>query len=164
MVGKCIALAFFLVVAAATAAHGWPGCEQDQIWAVVDGDAVTVYHQAAAYNCCMDGIAYDVREGAGTLEIRATEIATNPCACLCCYNLSVRVEDLAPGAWTLVYVWDDSDTGDTEQWTTEILVGGAAAGPAYIASTWRSGCLDGLAIPEPGLRLGAWGRVKALYR
>ena len=164
MSGKVLGWALLIVAILASAAWGWPGCDQDQIWAVVEGDAVTLFHHAAAYNCCLDSVANVVTQTPGRIEVRATEFASTPCACLCCYNLSVRLEDVSPGLWTLVYVWDDYDTGETEEWTEEIVVGGASPGPVFIASSSRSDCLDMTSSPEPRFDAGPWGRVKALYR
>ena len=149
---------------AAPGALAWPGCEEDVLGAVVSGDTLTVYHDAATYNCCMDGVEYTVAQDDSSIQIQETEIVPIPCACLCCYDVSVQVVDLAPGTYTLVFTWDDYDTGQWEDWTEEIIVLGNGQGGPTVATATNSGCIDPAVDSEFGIASDSWGRVRSLYR
>ncbi len=144
-------------------AGAWPGCEVDQISATVVGDTLTVLHEKAAYNCCMDGTDYSVTQDASTIHIQETELLTIPCLCLCCFNLSVQVADLAAGLYTVVFTWWDYDTSQWEEWTDQVTIGGGGGQPQVVAAT-NSGCLDPAIGAPRGVESGTWGRVKALYQ
>jgi len=146
----------------ASSAGAWPGCDFDEVTAAVQGDALVVTHRHAVYNCCMDSTTYAVTQGPGTILIEETEAVTIPCLCLCCFDLSVEVGGLAPGEYTLVFTWYDYDTGQPEQWTTQITVSGPGGGP-FVAGVTNSGCLDPNDPSSPGVESGSWGRVKTLY-
>jgi hypothetical protein len=154
-----------MLVARVSTALAWPGCEEDRLAAVVAGDTLTVQHDAATYNCCMDSVTYSVTQTEGTIEIREAEALTDPCTCLCCYNVSVQVEDLAAGDWTLVFIWYDYDTDRWEQWAEQITVldVGQSGSPVVISAS-DSGCIDPSSAPASGVSAGTWGRVKSLYR
>lgn len=165
MAGLVRGLAVLIVTLASPSAQAWPGCSVDRIHAVVAEDTVTVFHDAAAYNCCMDSVTYSVAQTSGRIEIVETERLTNFCTCLCCFDLSVQVEDVAPGTYALVLSWHDDETGQDEVWSEEIIVLGGGQGHAFVASSSSSGCL-----PMPGVSAGAggevadWGCLKSRYR
>ncbi len=98
------------------------------------------------------------------IEIVGPELITESCPCLCCYDLSVRIGDLAPGDYTVVFTGHD-DTNGWEEWAADIEVGdtGQTGRPSVVASA-NSGCIDPTAAPESGFESGTWGRPKALYR
>ena len=93
-----------------------------------------------------------------------TELLTEPCACLCCFNLSVEIADLAPGEYVLLFTWYD-DSGEWITWTDTVVVEDVGqGGTAHVGSTTNSGCVDPNDSPEPGVEPSLWGKVKAQYR
>lgn len=148
----------------APAAFAWPGCEEDLLHAEVSGSSVTVFHDDAAYNCCPDGFDYSVDVQGTEVYVVETEILTEPCLCLCCYDLSVEIENLAPGEYSLHFTWYDYDTVRWETWSDTVLIPDVGqGGAAYIGESTNSGCIDANAGPEPGVQCSAWGKVKAVY-
>lgn len=159
-IGPLVAL---ILLVGASSGAAWPGCEVDEFSAMVEGDALIVRHEAATYNCCMDSTTYTVTQSPGLIRIEEFEAVTIPCLCLCCYDLSVEVGGLEPGDYMLVFVWYDYDTGQPEQWTTQVTVSGPG-GPPFVAATTNSGCLDPTGVAPPEIESGSsWGRVKTLY-
>jgi hypothetical protein len=162
-----------LVLAAAlpSAADGqYLWCENaDQIYALVADSTITVHHVAAAYNCCPDGFEYAVTQQGNSIDLIETEVLSNPCLCLCCYNLSVEIEPVAPGAYTLAFHWDDYETGQWQVREIAVIVPGGDPGavPA-IAGVTTSECLhredvndpDQAPAPHPS----TWGTIKSFYR
>ena len=93
-----------------------------------------------------------------------TEILTEPCACLCCYNLSVEITDLAPGEYVLHFTWFD-DQGEWMTWTDTVVIPDVGqGGAAYVAGSTNSGCFDPTSAGGPDLEASPWGQVKAQYR
>jgi hypothetical protein len=157
--------AVFACLVCALPAFAWPGCEVDRIHAEVSGSPVTIFHDATAYNCCVDGFDYTVDVQGTEILVSEFEVVTLPCVCLCCYDLSVEIEDLAPGEYSLSFTWYDYDTIQWEMWSDLIVVPDVGqGGAATVASSTNSGCLDPNAGPEPGVECSAWGKVKAAYR
>lgn len=160
--GTTVLLAAIAIALTAGSVSAWPGCEQDILAAAVSGDTLTVSHDKATYNCCLERVDYSVLQSAGRIEITETEFVPNPCLCLCCYDLAVQVVDLAPGTYSLEVRWYDYDVPGWVEWTGEVTVAGSGVLPRVAAVT-NSGCIDPTAVPEDGARR-PWGRVKALYR
>jgi hypothetical protein len=46
------------------------------------------------------------------LRFTETEILTDPCFCLCCYDVRTVVADLDPGDYTVEYCWIDDELGE----------------------------------------------------
>jgi len=153
------------VVAGVCPAAAWPGCESDLLGAEIVGDTLTVHHRDAAYNCCMDSTTYTVTMDGSVIDIIETEIVPDPCLCLCCFDLSVSVADLAPGTWTVVFRWHDSDSDQWEEWSDDVTVPDVGqGGEAVVSGVMNSGCIDPNAAPlRPGA-VASWGRVKSIYR
>jgi hypothetical protein len=164
--GKLLCFTIALtVVAGAPPALAWPGCEEDRLSAVVHSDTLIVYHDAATYNCCMDGVEYSVVQDDRQIWIQEMEILTDPCACLCCFDVSVQIEDLMAGSYTLVFTWSDYDTGQWEQWTEQVTVLDAGqGGEPFVSRVDNSGCIDPIAVPDPDVEPDSWGGVKSLYK
>ncbi|MBC8423173.1 hypothetical protein H8E07_03530 [bacterium] len=159
-----IVFATLLLAAPATADFGlW--CEfADEVRVDVDGADVTVFHDAALYNCCPDPFAYDAHWESDRLVIAETEVLTNPCFCVCCFDLSTTVENVPPGDWVLRFVWFDSEATAWTEVEVPFTVGDVGqGGPASVGESGDSGCLtssdvDALPATMP------WGQVKAGYR
>ena len=82
-------------------------CGDDQFTLTVEGDTLHVLHENAVYNCCLDDIAVSLSVEGNVLWLSETEVAPDPCWCLCCYEVEATVVSLAPGSYTVEYCWYD---------------------------------------------------------
>lgn len=108
----------------------WP-CPEDTFDLTVLGNTLQIVHRNAAYNCCVDDIVVSLIVQGNTLQLFEEEILTNPCDCICCYDVESTVVNLAPGVYTVEYCWYDYETGLTCYYD-EIVVtgrGDAVSGP-----------------------------------
>ena len=69
-----------------------------------------VLHENATYNCCPDDILIGASFDGIMLRLRETEVLTNPCYCMCCYNVQATVVELGPGEYTVELCWFDWET------------------------------------------------------
>jgi hypothetical protein len=141
--------------------------DEDEVYAQVEGRQLTIFHDAALYNCCWNPMEYIVYWQDGQLHVEEYEILQNGCWCLCCYDLSVTVPDLPPGQWTVLFNWENEETGQWQEVVLEVVI---PEGPEVAAGTlegdyWRSPCLLApSAVPDlPGLRQVEWDGLKACY-
>ena len=86
-------------------------CPPDEFAFGVDGGVLYALHSEAEYNCCLDDIVVSLTTPGQIIRLDETEIATNPCPCLCCYEVGATVVGLAPGTYTVEYCWLDCDSG-----------------------------------------------------
>jgi hypothetical protein len=159
-------------LAAAAPAHGdWSWCiDADEIYVHIEDATIVVYHDLALYNCCPLEFTYDVSLAGDRIDVTEHEILEEACACLCCYNLSVRIEDVPPGEYTLFFAWDDTESGPA---VVELPVSvpdlGQGASMPVAGPTLNSGCLESGAVPEepyaepPREGSGTWAQIKALF-
>ncbi len=157
----------FLVLLAAMPALAQETCT-DSVFAFVDGDRIQVFHTGALYNCCPTRFDYDVSVDVGSILVVENEILEQPCYCVCCIDLETDIEDMAPGAYVLVFRWYDYETYMWRDWPLDIEVadvGQGMPGPS-VALTWFSDCYGSSAsVAEEGApRLGSWGAIKEIYR
>ncbi|MBU1949660.1 MAG: hypothetical protein KJ927_13190 [Candidatus Eisenbacteria bacterium] len=88
-------LALCVVSSVAAGAHDEFWCwDADEILAEIDGGRVTIQHLSDLINCCPDPITYDVSVGDATIMVE--EHSLSMCYCLCCFNLSVTLEEVPP--------------------------------------------------------------------
>ncbi|MBU0741254.1 hypothetical protein KKG45_03910 [bacterium] len=151
--------AMLLAGPAAARADDW--ClDGDGLRVEIDGATVTVCHDAARYNCCPDPFQYAVSWDFDTLVVTETEVLTNPCYCLCCYDLSTTIEDVPPGQFTLRLRWFDYETLDWAQLEAPFGVDDVGqSGTHVLGASQSSGCLA-----ASGNTARSWSRVKTLYR
>ena len=155
LVSLCVLISF------AAEAQYW--CwDADEIIADVEGDQVTIHHLADFINCCPDPITYDIAVGDATIMVE--EQSTAGCYCLCCFNLSVTLEDVPAGPWNILYRWFDIETDDWVERVLQIEVPDVGQGyqPA-VALQEADGCLESAAAPEPETK-STWGTIKSVYR
>lgn len=88
----------------------YPGCGEDGLEVVVEGETARVVHKNATYNCCPDDIAVSLSVQGNLLKLAEQEILTTPCYCLCCYDVTSSIVDLTPGLYMLEYCWKDYET------------------------------------------------------
>ena len=78
-----------------------------------------------------------------SLYVTEREVLTNPCDCLCCYNLSTDIEGLSEGEWQVVYRWLDDDPWGWRDSHLAVTIGDRGqTGLAPITHSEVSGCLD----------------------
>ena len=154
-----------LVFVTPVTALAWPGCEVDWFFLSATDDTVTVDHNGVSYNCCMDYVQWEVDLSGSTLRIFEYEITPVPCACICCFELSVSVADCPPGPLDVEVHWNDWDSGEWETWTGTIVVPDVGQVPLpVIASNETSDCLPyGTGAPTPE-GASSWAVLKAWYR
>ena len=140
--------------------------DQDEIYAVVGGSSVTIHHDATVYNCCPDPFQYEAFWEEDRLVMVEQEVLTNPCYCLCCYDLSFTVDNVPPGQWPLLFRWYDQETSGWRQVELTIPVADEGqSGEIMSAAAWQSDCLSVTAVPDdPEPEFRNWGALKALYR
>ncbi|UCG33801.1 MAG: hypothetical protein JSU68_04030 [Phycisphaerales bacterium] len=102
-------------------------CGDDDFDLTVEGSTLNITHLNATYNCCPDDIAVSLEIEDTTLILTEEEILTNPCFCLCCYEVHYTVTDLAPGTYTVRCCWIDDETYQQECYEQEVLIGGSRA-------------------------------------
>lgn len=100
----------------------WPPCGDDEIMFTVEGGILYVLHENAMYNCCPDDIIISLSVEGNVLLLTEEEILTEPCYCLCCYNVEATVIDLAPGTYIVEFCWFEYDTDQVECQVGEIVI------------------------------------------
>ncbi len=101
-----------------------PPCGGDEIELAVEGNTLHVLHRNATYNCCPDDIVISLSVEENLLILDEEEILTNPCWCICCYNVEATVVDLAPGTYTVEFCWFDYETSELTCYWEDIAVPG----------------------------------------
>ncbi len=96
--------------------------------------AVTAIHHNAVYNCCIDSIDVDLVQDGTTLKLYETEQVDMPCACVCPYDVSAQIDDLADGVYTVEFYLDGGQLAGSAQ----VTVGGV-----QLAGVRNSDCLNG---------------------
>ena len=104
---------------------GYP-CGDDQIHLTVEGSTLHVLHTNATYNCCPYDIVISLSVQGPVLALTEEEILTDPCYCICCFEVAATIVDLAPGQYTVEFCWFDYDTNQEECYFEDIVVGGPA--------------------------------------
>ncbi|MCK9995747.1 MAG: T9SS type A sorting domain-containing protein [Candidatus Krumholzibacteria bacterium] len=144
-------------------AQDYPWCSRmDDVFAEVEGGNLILHHKNVTYNCCPDSFTFTVTISNDILYVTEKEILTNPCTCLCCYNLSSTVEGLSPGEWQVVYRWYDDDPWGWRDWHLTVTVGDLGApGPVQIGRSKASGCVDPSGTPtDPDLPVTGIGLLQ----
>ena len=90
-----------------------PNCFQYEY----DGEGkLVIDHINAILNCCIDSVSINVSMMSDTLFIEDIEHASAPCRCVCEFDVSYEINDLAPGQYVIQIV------GPYELWEDEPLV------------------------------------------
>jgi len=89
------------------------GCKEDETDAepaegidlsYADG-FLTVVHTDVVYNCCLDRIDVTMQIEGTVISLYETEVAPNPCDCICRYDVTTRISGLESGTYTVnIYV------------------------------------------------------------
>jgi hypothetical protein len=78
----------------------------DYVHGTAAGSTITVNHERATYNCCPDSTRFLVEVEGDQIGILERSYGGN-CACLCCFDLSVEIDSLAPGTYQIDFAWYD---------------------------------------------------------
>lgn len=155
----------FPIIALADFSYLWCDKADDVYAELAPSGILNLYHDAAVYNCCPDGVAFDITTEGNVLRVEEQMLGDMPCDCDCCYNLSVSVANLTPGLWTVVYVWQDLETGGPMQ--VELAVSIAAADSIktpIVVDEVLSDCVDTAPVSNGPEDLTVWGTLKGRYR
>jgi len=136
----------------------------DQFSMVITDSSLIVHHDAARYNCCIDGIEEQVALLDGNrIEIREIEHLTDygGCACLCCYDVSAEIVGLLPGVHSLRFLWQDYDQGwpGWQVRTMEVVIPEDIETCFPWSRALNSACLQ---APQP-VESETWGRIKVRF-
>ena len=166
----CLSILAALIACTTSVNAQYLWCEDaDRIYAEVDGSTITVYHKATLYNCCPGGFEYGIDQQGFVIHVQEIEILPQ-CFCVCCFDLSVDIEDVAPGDCEIVFTWYDYETSEWQEQVVLVSVPDVGQGGAlFVADILSSDCLatPTSSAPEPdgpGLQQTTWGTVKTLYR
>jgi len=97
-------------------------CDPDEFILEVDGHTLNTFHMSAEYNCCPDEIAVSLEVQGNVLIFTEDEILTNPCYCICCYDVEASAVNLPSGRYEVVYCWFEYDTNQVECHEEEITI------------------------------------------
>lgn len=100
----------------------WPCEDDDEIILTVEGNTLHVLHTNATYNCCPDDIVISLEVEGDLLRLTEEEILTEPCWCICCYEVGASVVDLAPDTYLVVFCWFEYQTGEERCYEEEIVI------------------------------------------
>ena len=99
-----------------------PPCGDDEIILTIDDGVLHARHNNVTYNCCLDDIVISMALEDHYLLLTEEEILTNPCYCICCYDVAATVTDLPPGAYTVEFTWFDYETDQFESHVEDIVI------------------------------------------
>ena len=91
-----------------------PPCGDDEIDLVVADGTLNVLHRNATYNCCRDDIAISLSVEGDLLRLTEEEILTDPCYCICCYEVEATIVSIDPGTYTVLFCWYDYELDQQE--------------------------------------------------
>jgi hypothetical protein len=89
-------------------------CGDDEFEFTVEDNTLHVLHRNATYNCCPDDIVISVCLEGDLLRLTEEEILTEPCWCICCYNVEATVVDLPSGEYVVEFCWFDYEAQETQ--------------------------------------------------
>jgi hypothetical protein len=100
----------------------YPWCGDDAFEFQVGSGTLHSTHLHATYNCCPDDIAISVQLEGSVLHLREEEILTNPCFCLCCFDVEATIVNLEPGTYIVEYCWYDEETQQDQCYIDEVVI------------------------------------------
>jgi hypothetical protein len=130
--------------------------------------AVTIVHESATYNCCADSFSFTVERIGQVIEVTELESLTQPCDCMCCFDVVAVIGDLAAGAYSIHLHWLDFEAGQWQLADLEVEVPGQPGTTgARLLECQNSGCGGFTGVHEPEYWQVApltWGALKTRYR
>ena len=125
---------------------------QELIYATVSGDSVTIHHDETDRNC---GSLYmmDFEINGNTITIYETDTGFYA-FCMCFFDLSISINDLASGDYQVDVFSIEIYTPDTIYWgSTVFSIAGSGSGNPQITSNYQSDCYSPCPPPEVELAL-----------
>jgi FlgD Ig-like domain len=120
-----------LAVATVPASGQYPWCfDSDYFTTSASDGVITIHHINAAYNCCPDAFEYTVSQAGYLITVVEEEVATLPCACMCCYDLPLSIGPVAPGEYWIDFVWQDEAHGELHRLLSVVVPGSGKCGDA----------------------------------
>ena len=86
--------------------------QTDTIYAIVEGDSVTIHHDQTHRNCASQFL-FDVRQENFQLTVMESDTSKEWVYCLCYFDLSVGIGPLLSGEYSVEVYGTDIFTGDT---------------------------------------------------
>jgi hypothetical protein len=158
-------LALSLFALPALAQQDW--CyDSDLVYARVEESTVVLIHEGAFYNCCPETFDFEISVEEQLIRVTEIEILENPCFCLCCYNLALEIEDVAPGDYTIEFTWFDYESNGWVIEVLEVSVGDfGQPGEIVVGNVQASDCIAAASVPEEEQEEEAadpdsWGAIK----
>ncbi len=85
------------------------------IYQTVKNNYLKINRINTAFNCCIDGVLVVVTDTPdNTITIKESEICTNPCYCMCLYDIEYTIGPLEYGPYTLCIIEEYADTMTVE--------------------------------------------------
>jgi hypothetical protein len=155
-----IPLAFaFTVLLCSRAEAGFAPCS-DSVRAEVDGSTLDIFHDQAEWNCCAT-IVFELLAEGNTFNLYEFEtFEMGPCNCICCFDLSTSIVDVAPGDYLVRVLSGHTGEVFAEIWVT---VEEGQSGVPSLGGVAQSPC-GGWTVGVEEPISSTWGRIKALYR
>ena len=88
-----------------------------------------------------------------------SELVSEPCDCICCYDLASTFDGLAGGTYELVVSFVQAHPSEPGEWRQTVVIPGTAAGPPQVAAVDASGCGGWAAVESR-----TWSALKGAYR
>ncbi len=141
----CLLVCLLSAALATQAQAQYPWCRYlDDVHGTAAGSTITVYHERATYNCCPDSTGFFVNVEGNQISILERSYG-GECLCLCCFDLSVEVDSLAPGTYQVDFAWYDigNEGPDPRHWPLEIVVPDVGQVAHPMRGDWStSNCID----------------------
>ena len=100
----------------------YPFCDEEVFDFDIGNSELGIIHKNATYNCCPDEIAVELEVVGNVLHFTEREVLTAPCLCLCCFDVTTKVADLAPGTYTVEYCFFDYERHAEICYIAEIVI------------------------------------------
>jgi len=81
----------------------------DEMIVKINGNNITVIHQNAVYNCCIDKIEVTLSISGNILKLIEKEIVGMPCACVCTFDIESVINNLSKGDY-IIQIWNADQT------------------------------------------------------
>lgn len=152
--------AILVIAAALFSTAAAQECAEEVTFDVYDG-TIALYHSQTRFNCCA-WIDVEVAQEGNDIEIVERErFETNPCYCLCCFDVAATIGGLDPGSYT-VDIWKGYWVGG-DVWTYELVgtwVLEVEGNSDPFIESYYIPCVETGSDGFPS----SWGTIKQMYR
>jgi hypothetical protein len=154
-----------LVIGSAGYAVAQWDCE-DEIYAVVEEDCITVHHIGALYNCCPTRFDYDITLEEPLITVVETEnLEGGGCWCVCCMDLAIGIDAVPPGEYTLEFRWFDYEGQEWLSVLLDVIVEDwGQVSDLHLAWSDYSDCYGTTDTGDEDPPAFSWGMVKLMFK